>query len=274
MTGDDLMLKEIKVDTLHLVAKLSTEDMEEVMNLIDFNLWKGNATYMHILSSKEPFFIIYVKPRFGTWLYTKEPYNIMIHMQRDAVCQKPAILRQLLNIGIWKVKRLDIACDWLIPMSKQFLLRNANVVIKTFQGNDNYYLYGERNQARAVVYDKKRQLLEKKGITIEEEALTRLELRIRPLLKKQTTMKELSWLKQQLDKFVFLSDVSMVSRQLTKQEDKVAFRAVRRRQGKDWIGIGERQKQRIRKVIKENAVDLYKLFVESGSVDEVNWNDD
>jgi hypothetical protein len=73
------------------------------------------------------------------------------------------------------------------------------------------------------------------------------------------------------EKFVFLSDVSKVSRLLTDEEDKKAFRALHRNKIQDWSGMGERQRLRICKVIKENAVDLYSIFEEHGCEQDITW---
>lgn len=265
------MLKEVKIDTLHLVGTLSDQEMEEVMNCINFNQWKGNRFFMHALKSKDPFFKIYIKPRYGTWLYTNEPYNVLIHMQADAVKQKPAVICQLLELGVWKVRRVDIAYDWLMPNTMTYLYRNGNAKVVTFSDNNNYYMYGRRNESRAVVYDKKLQLRTKKNVEIEEEALTRLEIRVRPKLNSQSSIDELSWLKKHIDKFVFVSDTSKLSRLLS-TEDSKAFRKVRRRVSKDWSGISERRQRRIKKTIKENSVDLYELFEEYGCHYDIDWN--
>jgi hypothetical protein len=140
------VLKEVRIDTMHLVGNLSAHEMDELMN----NQWRGNKFFMHAYKNEEPFYKVYVEPRFGTWLYTKGYYNVFINMQWEAVKQKPVLLRLLLEMGVWKVRRLDIAFDWLIPMSKQFMLRKANVKMNTFASNNNYYLYGEWNEAKAV----------------------------------------------------------------------------------------------------------------------------
>lgn len=265
------MLKSIQIDTLHLVAKLTNDQKSELYDLIDFGkdygegykvYWNGNAVYKHIIHSKEPFFMVFFEPRMGTGLWTKSHYDILVILQQEAIQSKPAILELIFNIGDWRVKRMDIAYDWSIPMNQHFIWKNANVKKETVIDNQNYYLYGERSENRAVVYDKKLQLKKKKNIDIPDEHLTRLEIRIRPKLNNlSVSLNSLGWLKKHLDKFIFVENAAKLSRSL-KEEDRKAFRALRRNARMDWSAYGgDSVKRRIRERAKEQSVNLFDLFM-------------
>lgn len=271
------MLKEIQFDTLHLVAKLTTKEMEEIYGLIDFEkdlgadykkYLRGNKAYKHIIHCTNPFFMVFFQPRVGTGLWTSNHYNMLIQIQKDAIQKKPALLKLILDIGEWRVKRFDIAFDWTMPLSNHFMWINGNVKKKTFKENQNYYLYGERNECRAVLYDKKLQMKLKKGIDFPDEYLTRLEVRIRPNMKQQSGyLNDLQWLKKHMDKFVFIENVVKLSRSLIEQ-DKKAFRALRRNLKMDWTEYGgESARRRIREKSKEQSVDLFQILMDSGKVD-------
>ncbi len=255
--------------------------MDELHDFIDFEkdygenfkvYWNGNAVYKHIIHSKKPFFMIFFEPRVGTGLWTKSHYDILILLQQEAIQKKPALLQTILDIGEWRVKRMDIAFDWSIPITQHFMWRNGNVRKDTFQNNQNYYLYGKRNESRAVMYDKKLQLNNKKNIEIPDEHLTRLEVRIRPKLKNQSAnATNLEWLKKHLDKFVFVENVVKLSRSL-KGQDKKAFRALRRNANMDWLAYGgDSVKRRIRQKAKEQSVNLFDLFVAHGAERDIIW---
>ncbi|QLG37642.1 hypothetical protein MKY42_32455 [Paenibacillus sp. FSL W7-1088] len=265
------MLKSIQIDTLHLVAKLTNDQKDELYDLIDFGkdfgegfkvYWKGNAVYKHIIHSKEPFFMVFFEPRVRTGLWTKSHYDILVILQQEAIQSKPAILELIFNIGDWRVKRMDIAYDWSTPISQHFIWKNANVKKDEVIGNQNYYLYGIRSENRAVIYDKKLQLKQKKNIEIPEEHLTRLEIRIRPKLNNlSVSANNLEWLRKHLDKFIFVENAAKLSRCL-KEQDRKAFRALRRNTRMDWSAYGgDSVKRRIREKAKEQSVNLFDLFM-------------
>jgi len=264
------MLSSVKIDTLHLVSKLTREQKDELHDLIDFRrdygedikiYWNGNAVYQYIMHSKNPFFMIFFESKIGTGLWTKSHYDILVLLQQEAIQIKPKLLKMILGIGEWRVKRIDIAFDWLIPINNHFIWKNVNIKRESFLGNQNYYLYGERSENRAIIYDKKLQLKTKKNIEIPVEHLTRLEIRIRPKLKNQSAnATNLEWLKKHLDKFTFVENAMKLSRSL-KGQDAKAFRALRRNASMNWEAYGgDSVKRRIRKKAKEQSVNLYELF--------------
>lgn len=268
--GELFMLKSVKIDTLLLVAKMNEDQKDNLYNLIDFKkdygekfkiYWRGNKTFKHIIHSVEPFYMVYFEPRVGTNLWTKSHYDILIILQYDAIQLKPALLQLILSIGEWRVKRVDIAFDWSIPIEKHFIWKNGNVKKRTHANNKNYYLYGKRSENQAVIYDKKSQLKQVKGIDIPDDHLTRLEIRVRPKLNDlSVSTTNLEWLKKYMSKFIFVENISKLSRSL-KEKDKKALRALKRNAKIDWSKYGgDTAKRRIREKAKEQSVDLYKLF--------------
>ncbi|WP_139108736.1 hypothetical protein [Brevibacillus laterosporus] len=168
---------------------------------------------------------------------------------------------------------MDTAFDWCISMPKHFILKPANVLLTPMKGNSNYYLYGKRSEIGVCMYDKKLQLMERKGESITESNLIRLELRIKPKLKNQRILDDdLSWLKCHFDKIVFVPDVSSVSRSLERDTDKQAFRKIRRRQRQDWAGIDRQTRKRIRAAVRSHAVDLFEMFLCNNLQRDVFWH--
>lgn len=274
------MLKQVQIDTLHMVAKLSTEQMGELYDNIDFKKdfgvdykkYRHGKVFKHIIHCTNPFYIVFIEPKKGTGLWASNHYDILVHMQKEAIQQKPALLKTIFGIGEWRVKRLDIAFDWSIPITQHFMWKNGNVRKDTYKDNENYYLYGERNESRAVLYDKKLQMKLKKGIDLPDEHLTRLEVRIRPKLKSQSAnVNDLDWIKKHLNKFVFVENTIKLSRSL-KDQDKKAFRALRRNANMDWLAYGgDSVKRRIRQKAKEQSVNLFDLFVAHGADKDIIW---
>lgn len=264
-----------RIDTLWLVAKLKKNEWEELKGSIDFEklsiYWGGNKVWNYILHNKEPFFIVYFEPRVGTGLWTNEHYNIMVHMQHAAIKEKPLLLELILSIGNWRIKRLDIAFDWKTSMSSHFLLKPPNAKGKLLE-NGNHYVRSFKSEERALVYDKKKQLMEEKNVHIPEDHLTRLEVRIYPKLRHQRLGENLVWIEKVLKKFVFVPDASVVSRSLTSKSDKDTFRKVRRRTKNEWVGINDRQKKRIRAEVTRHSVDLFKIFLQEGLDEDLRWS--
>jgi len=216
--------------------------------------------------------MILFEPRVRTGLWTKKHYDILILLQQEAIQEKPALLQMILDIGKWRVKRMDIAFDWLIPISQHFIWKNGNVRKNTFPDNQNYNLYGERSENRAILYDKKEQLRNKKNIETPDEYLTRLEIRLRPKLNNQSVnTTTLDWLKKYLNKFIYVENAGKLSRAL-KEHDKKAFRALRRNSKMNWNNHGgDSAKRRIRAKAKEHSVDLFDLFISAGLGKDAMW---
>ncbi|MGG0755773.1 hypothetical protein [Brevibacillus laterosporus] len=215
---------------------------------------------------------MFFEPRVRTGLWLKSHYNIMIVMQHTAIKRKPALLRHLFAIGEWRVKRLDIAFDWSLPMSKHFILKPVNVKMKEM-GNGNYYLYGQRNELSVCMYDKKKELAERKGIVIDDENMIRLELRVRPKIKNQRLLDgDFSWLKKQFDRIFFVPNGTAVIKSLKRENDKRIFRNVKRRRMQEWSGVDRQTRKRIREAVKFNAVDLFELFQQYELHKDILWN--
>lgn len=266
------MLKQVSIDSLQLVAKLTQANVEEIYNTIEFSQWKGNKSWKHCLYNKEEGYFVFFDPRVRTGLWLKSHYNIMVVMQHRAIRKKPALLRHLFLIGDWRVKRLDIAFDWSLPMSKHFILKPVNVKMKEM-GNSNYYLYGQRNELSVCMYDKKEELTERKGIIIDDENMIRLELRVRPKIKNQRLLDgDFSWLKKQVDRIFFVPNGTAVIKSLEREKDKRIFRNVKRRRMQDWSGVDRQPRKRIREAVKSNAVDLFELFQQYELHKDILWN--
>ncbi|MEK3719233.1 hypothetical protein [Paenibacillus sp. FSL H8-0034] len=255
-------LHEVSIDTLFLVAKLTKEELEEIKDQVRFNRnWNYNSSFKYILVNIEPSYRVYIEPKFGTRLYTNSSYNIMIHLHKDAIKAKPALITLLLKIGNWKVKVMHVAYDWNIAFSRHFIYKSDNVKMERHKGrNPSYYLYSKKtNPCIAFVYDKKNQLLESKNINIAEKHLTRFEIRIRPR-HKNAPYNDLAWVKSYMDKFTFIPDCEIVTRALAKSHDKESFEIVRRRKGMNWKGVSKRSKEKIRDLCKVAAINFYGLF--------------
>lgn len=275
------MLKNVEIDTMQVVCKLTDEEKEELANLIDFNkisnenikvYRNGNKAFNRIIYSNAPFFMIYYEPRQGHNLWLSKHYNIMILMQKEVINNPPALIKAIMSIGKWKVKRQDIAYDWLVPMDKHFMWVKSNVKKTVFKDNQNYYIYSNRSTVKALVYDKKEQLRIKKNQLIPEKHLTRLEIRIKPkLTDEENTISNYEWVKKYLDKFDFVINPAKISHKLKKFEHKKAFRALRRNQKMNWAEYGgETVKRKIRTVVKQNREDLYRLFEDRGINNDSN----
>lgn len=151
------------------------------------------------------------------------------------------------------------------------MLKPTNAKIETYATNSNYYVCSKRNETRALVYDKKKQLKERRRIEIPHESLTRLEIRLRPKIKKQAKGKlDLRWVQKCLERFTFVPNASVVSRNLGKADKKV-FRDVRRRKKNQWQDISDRQKKRIREEVKKQAVNLFDLSLKNDLESDVYW---
>jgi hypothetical protein len=255
-------LHDVSIDTLFLVAKLTRNEMEEVKDQVSFFWnWGYNSSFKYILVNNEPKYRVFLEPKFGTSLYTNGSYNIMMHLHKDAIKAKPALIKLLLGIGSWKVKVMHIAFDWLVDYSRHFVYKSDNVKMERISVKEpSYYLYSiKTNPCIAFVYDKKNQLLVDKGISIQEKQLTRFEIRIRPR-HKNAPYNDLTWVKVYMDKFIFIPNCEVITRVLIKEQDKEAFEKVRRRKAMNWRGISKRSKEKIRDLCKLEAVNFYSLF--------------
>jgi hypothetical protein len=255
------LLKEARIDSLWLVTKLDREQIEEIMNYLKFQY--SNNIWNKIYHNKEPFFMISCCPRLGEGKWIAKHYNIMIHLQHEAIKQKPLILKQIIQIGMpkWKIKRLDISFDWLVPVKKVFVLRHARTKVIKRKSNDNYYVYGNNNRLRIAVYDKKLQLKAKKNIEIPDESLTRTEIRIRPKLSGQpSSLDDLSWLKPFFNKTSLVPNVEQITRKLSKSDRDTFHSKIQRREQHQFQDVEDRAKRRIRQTIKQQKVDLDQIF--------------
>lgn len=244
----------VSIDTLYLVRKLTSSQVGELKNQYKFDN-RGNETFHHKIVHYNPFFIVYLLPRYRLQ-YMQLPYTIMINASQEALSKMPLLLQRILSIGQWKMKRLDVAYDFQVPMSKTFPLVAGNSKVETY--GSTTYLYGKRNQGRGVIYDKRQQLIDKKEIDIGHD-LTRFEIRLRPTLKDQPFLEELNfeWLKSHFDKFTFCPNFYELK--LTSEQKKL-LRTVKTRKNKDWTKIGRKKKEKLHAVIKQHRVDFYSLF--------------
>ncbi|GGG15507.1 hypothetical protein [Paenibacillus aceti] len=263
---------DVSVDTLCLVSKLNSSQISEVYNHIDFTQWNGNKVWKHCIYNKEEGYYIYFIPRGGNGKWLGKHYNIMILLQKEALLNKPAIIEYLIRASEWTIKRLDIAFDYYESIDRSFLLRSGKSKFKPYKGTSNYYYYGDRNSKKICHYDKKNQLLERKNIVIDEDVLTRFEVRLRPKLKDRHLINgDFGWVQNELSTIKFVANSGVITKHLKTKEDKQYFRNIKRRQKQDWTSIPRSNKTRIRKVIDEHAIDLHEECKKHGVFDQLKF---
>jgi hypothetical protein len=66
----------------------------------------------------------------------KSHYDILIILQKEAIQLKPAVLQAIINIGEWRIKRMDSAYDRLIPINTLRSIKLSIVITTIYMGKE------------------------------------------------------------------------------------------------------------------------------------------
>lgn len=152
------MVPSVKLDKLHLVAKLSKQDIRDILASIKFQDSTQNYFHVHFVNDSSNC-CIFLKP---TRISTYKHYNCLITFNpANMTVLPPQAVYVLQKTRYWKIKRMDIALDFNIAVSNTFLVPYRNMRQRMIHKNYNYYRGTEKSRVGAIVYDKAREMREK-----------------------------------------------------------------------------------------------------------------
>jgi len=246
------MVPTVKLDKLHLVAKLSEEDIKDVLASIRFE--KSNQHYYYVLfindSSK---CCIFLKP---TRTSTYKHYNCFITFNPANMSElPPQAVYVLQKTRYWKIKRMDVALDFDIAVSNTFLVPYRNMRQRMIHNNYNFYRGTEKSRVGAIVYDKAREMREK-GSPLNVKHLTRIELRFKPKLSEQRfiTASDFSWTEPLFSKFVIIPDIRKTSTKAKNLIKDINYKK------KKYANLKTTEKNSVKEAAKLHGVNYYPLF--------------
>ncbi|MGX2962115.1 hypothetical protein JNUCC23_23230 (plasmid) [Peribacillus sp. JNUCC 23] len=277
------MFKELKIDTIYVVTKVTNRQFDALKEFITF---RYNSPYYEALSTQSlnndnvDYALKYnVKDELGrpnVTRFMRDGYNLKLEMQSNCLKDMPDKIKQLLQQFDWKIQQIELAYDFNDPISNHFSFIEANTDIRYKHKNkdakedygQNYYIYADSSPQQALIYDKKKQLREQKGIEIDDRYLLRYEITIKPKLNEQKPIHELQfdWVNQYLDKFTFVPNMRDVNKSLF---DSLVLKIMRRRT-KHMRKEPKKLRQKVRGLAEQNKFDFISIF-DDNAEQLFNW---
>lgn len=246
------MVPTVKLDKLHLVAKLSNENIRDILTSIRFQ--ESNQHYFHVhFVNDSSNCCIFLKP---TRISTYKHYNCLITFNPANMANLPPQAAYILQkTRYWKIKRMDIALDFNIAVSNTYLVPYRNMRQRMIHNNYNYYRGTEKSRVGAIVYNKAREMREK-GTPLNVKHLTRIELRFKPKLSEQRFINtsDFNWTEPHFRKFLIIPDIRKIP---PKARDLI--KAINYKK-KKYTNLKATQKTIIKEVAKVHGVNYYPLF--------------
>lgn len=263
------LFKSVRVDTIVLVSTvMRSQFMSKVFTRFNF-IKHNHFEYIY----KHSNFTIKFNPidKYGRPLQTKimrQHWTLKIELQYEALRTMNADINYLLQEFDFTIKQLELAFDFISPFSQHFSYigkAKANYKFKKSGGEivdcgENYYIYSDSSRQQSLIYNKKKQLKDVKGIEIDDKHLLRYEITIRPKKDEQKPIHELEfgWIEKYLEKFIFIPNMKKIPK-LDNNTYKLMQKIMRRR-GKDFKRIPERQGDKIKEIAKRNKFDFVSAF--------------
>jgi hypothetical protein len=251
---DTLIMKPvISLDHLNLVTLMEKEPIHALLKTGRFQ--RSDEYFEYVMKNYDPFYSVSIYP---VNFLTCRHYNVMVYFNPSRMSTLPVELARILSFsGRWKMKRVDIALDFPISTQGCFLKPYRNTKMDEYFG-DNIYYGAARNKSRVLLYDKKKERLDK-GITIPASQLTRLEIRVRADLNKQPFLQELNfdWLRSYFDKYLFLPEYSSIPSQK-------AITLIQRLKAKECSYSELKKKERLHlcKVVNEHGQNYFEQYLQ------------
>lgn len=246
-------LKEVSIDRLHLGVN-NYSVATKLQNMFSFQ--KGNNYYQHKYSSNG--FTVYINPRITNIPKVK----LIINTKYFKGILSDNVKRILELTQGWYIQAMDLAYDFNTKISNSFVLTRSNAK-KNKKYDPNTYYFSKNSDSRSLLYDKKKQLKEKRNLTIPDKYLTRYEIRMRLSKgRKRLIDRDFSYIRKFIDKHNFISEYSKLP--LSTEEKKI-IRDSKDRKNENLIGTNHTV-SKIRSTVKEHSVPFYSIF-------ELQWQE-
>jgi hypothetical protein len=289
---------QISIDTMILVAKLTHEQQEELMNRIVLHQKNQYQDKYFHYSRKISNVTIKVSPRNPL---ANINYNTMLILQKNASQTKlPYSIQEILQFDAWKIKRIDVAFDFtnFTPFStftnRLIMKHHGNVKFLQQSKNDKDWQseyvgsLNSKTEAKACCYDRNEKEADL-STGIEHDYPLRFEIRLYPKLNEYNFLKRIDhgWIEKKLSKFIFIPDIEQLP--LNKWDKRRLYKI---QQDYDYLKTMKLVKQKeLKKCAKEHRVpfeDIYasnkeKLYsfleleelvvTSSGVYEQVNFDD-
>jgi len=211
--------------------------------------------------------------------YRRKYWNVKLFMSHQTFQKFPERLTKLLKLCDWYIRRMDFAFDFNCNITRHFtLVEGRTKVTDRHKDEDtdvlieyrpNYYLYSNSNRKGARIYNKKKELLDKRGIEIEDEHLMRFEIIVKPSIIKQSPLrcKDFTLINQYLDEFngCFIPRLHDLKGELTGKELDLLYNIMRRKK-KKRLKSEAKQFAKIRPIIEKHAFNFSSHFAEQKDV--------
>lgn len=289
---------QISIDTMILVAKLTYEQQEEMINRIVLyhkNLYQDKYfRYSRRINNVT----IKFSPRNPL---ANINYNTMLILQKNASLTKlPYSIQEILHFDTWKIKRIDIAFDFsnhtpFSTFSNRLIMKHHGNVKFLQQSKNNKDWKSEyvgslnsKTEAKACCYDRNEKEADL-STGIEHDYPLRFEIRLYPKLNEYNFLKRIDhgWIEKKLSKFIFIPDIEQLP--LNKWDKRRLYKI---QQDYDYLKTLKLVKQKeLKKCAKEHRVpfeDIYasnkeKLYsfleleelvvTSSGVYEQINFDD-
>lgn len=289
---------QISIDTMILVAKLTYEQQEELINRIFLHQKNQYQDKYFHYSRKISNVTIKVSPRNPL---ANINYNTMLILQKNASLTKfPYSIQEILQFDTWKIKRIDIAFDFTnhTPFStftnRLIMKHHGNVKFLQQSKNDKDWQseyvgsLNSKTETKACCYDRNEKEADL-STGIEHDYPLRFEIRLYPKLNQYNFLKRIDhgWIENKLSKFIFIPDIEQLP--LNKWDKRRLYKV---QQDYDYLKTLKPVKQKeLKKCVTEHRVpfeDIYasnkeKLYsfleleelvvTSSGLYEQINFDD-
>lgn len=267
----DRSFKSLKIDTLYLVTQITKQQFQAIKEKDAYDFKRVGKYYDYIFNDNG-LYAIKFNPIDAEGVQKKTDimrshWNIKIELQSRVLKHMPEHLKDLLSQFAWKIQQIELAFDFTTPFSQHFsYVGQEKVGYKFKKANgeivdcgENYYVYAKSSSQQAVIYNKKKQMQDKKQIEIPDTYLLRYEITIKPVQKIQESihMKNFEFLESYLDKFVFIPNMRKL---VIKEDTYKVMQKVMRRRDKNFKKVSVRKREEIRKIADENRFDFVEAF--------------
>lgn len=258
---------QVSIDTMILVAKLTYEQQEELINRIV--LCQNNQyqdKYFHY-SRKISNVIIKVSPRNPL---ANINYNTMLILQKNASLTKlPYSIQEILHFDTWKIKRIDIAFDFsnhtpYSTFSNRLILKHhGNVKFLQQSKNDKDWKseyvgsLNSKTEAKACCYDRNEKEADL-STGIEHNYPLRFEIRLYPKLNEFNFLKRIDHgqIENKISKFIFVPDIEQLP--LNKWDKRKLYKI---QQDYDYLKTIKPVKQReLKKAVKDLRIPFEDIY--------------
>lgn len=249
---------EIGLDTMHLIAKLTKEEMQSIYDNFDFK--RSNRNYRHTIHLSDYDMRINLSPKKQE---CHRYFNATIHLHKGFFTSDiPDSLMEIIQSIDWSVNRLDIFYDFKTDKQDSILFKHHKRLKDSHYGNETYYVGFDKDEPddkrkKSIIHYDRNVKMKKYNLPIIHEYGNRLEPRLKFAMKdmKLHSMNH-ELIMKELKRYRFISDINAIN---TKKWNKNYLYSMQHDYNQ-FLSYPLKKQRAIRKVLKDNREPLEQYY--------------